>query len=172
MASPQSVRVAVRVRPLSNGEHSTSQRDVLQHPTANSVAVCGGGPGSSFTYDDDFPSHVAQSELFAATAAPLLPSFLAGFNVTLLAYGQTGSGKTWSTFGDINDEQLGGIVPRACKQIFAHVDAKGGAAVRLAYVQIYNEKVRQRLGAGSRSGTDARAPLPRADHGPVLSREQ
>lgn len=34
--------------------------------------------------------------LFNETAAPMIQSFLKGYNVTVIAYGQTGSGKTFT----------------------------------------------------------------------------
>ena len=47
-----------------------------------------------------------------------LKDVLTGYNGTILAYGPTGSGKTHSMFGVLDDSQLEGLIPRACKQIF------------------------------------------------------
>ncbi len=36
-----------------------------------------------------------------------------GYNGTIFSYGQTGSGKTFTMLGDIKNENLKGIIPRA-----------------------------------------------------------
>ena len=36
-----------------------------------------------------------------------------GYNSTIFSYGQTGSGKTYTMLGDLSDDYLSGIIPRA-----------------------------------------------------------
>jgi Cdc6-like AAA superfamily ATPase len=49
--------------------------------------------GQNFTFDHVFGMELSQNELYGRTAAPMLKSFLEGYNCTIMAYGQTGSGK-------------------------------------------------------------------------------
>jgi len=35
-----------------------------------------------------------------------------GYNGTIFAYGPTGSGKTYTMFGNVNDQNQKGIIPR------------------------------------------------------------
>ena len=72
-----------------------------------------------------------------------------GFNGTIMCYGQTGSGKTHSLLGSKDHP---GIVPRAVAALAAGF-ARGadGATftVSLSALEIYNERVRDLLGAGA-----------------------
>lgn len=73
---------------------------------------------------------------------------------SIFAYGQTGTGKTWSSAGkpgakrgDVPD--LRGVIPRACEAIFSHMDENSSPEitfkVRVSYLEIYNEKIRDLL---------------------------
>ena len=48
----------------------------------------------------------------------MINEILNGFNGTIFAYGQTGSGKTYSMYGQVENDKLKGIIPRAADQIF------------------------------------------------------
>lgn len=48
----------------------------------------------------------------------LVRSALDGFKVCIFSYGQTGSGKTHTMEGDINNDELKGMIPRAVDEIF------------------------------------------------------
>jgi Kinesin motor domain len=49
------------------------------------------GPSRMFTFDAVFGS--SSSDIFSATALPIVESVLEGYNGTIFAYGQTGSGR-------------------------------------------------------------------------------
>jgi kinesin family protein 4/21/27 len=118
------VRVGVRVRPLSNTELAADSRQVISYPGRDVISIGDGKGDKSFTFDHVFPAHMSQQELYESTAAPMLQSFLDGYNVTVLAYGQTGSGKTFtmgSECGASDDHQ--GLIPRFVEEIFARVAA-------------------------------------------------
>ena len=83
MAS-SSVKVGLRIRPLLSKERVGGiTTNILDGSSLNFK-------GQTFTYDHVFPSDLSQHELYTQTAAPMLKSFLEGYNVTLMAYGQTG----------------------------------------------------------------------------------
>jgi hypothetical protein len=58
--------------------------------------------GQTFTFDHVFGLEVSQVDLYTETAAPMLKSFLEGYNCTIMAYGQTGSGKYVCTIHGMN----------------------------------------------------------------------
>ena len=84
------VKVGVRIRPLNSKERH--QNSVLTNFDKESVLF----KGQSFTLDYVFGPELNQVQMYQSTAAPMLKSFLEGYNVTIMAYGQTGSGKTVS----------------------------------------------------------------------------
>lgn len=74
---------------------------------------------------------------------------LEGYNGTILAYGQTGTGKTYTMSGNPDSPQTKGIIPNTFAHIFGHI-ARGKEnqkfLVRVSYMEIYNEEVRDLLG--------------------------
>lgn len=96
------------------------------------------------------PLRASQHQLYEAIAAPLLPEFFDGYNCSILAYGQTGSGKTF-TMGSgalsFNDVAVG-IIPRVIRAIFDYTLNAGDkwrCTVRVSFVEVYNEQVRDLL---------------------------
>ena len=72
------VRVCVRVRPLTSKEIHQGGKDSLQ-VTPPSVKMA----QRQFTYDDVFYSGMGQEELYDNVSAPLLDSFIDGYNATV-----------------------------------------------------------------------------------------
>lgn len=66
---------------------------------------------------------------------------------TVMAYGQTGAGKTFTMTGHTDNYRLRGIIPRAISHIFQEIRLRPdlAVAVRVSYVQIYNEVMRDLL---------------------------
>lgn len=89
-----------------------------------------------FTMNGVFGDDATQKGVYDASASELVDRVLAGCNSTMLAYGQTGSGKTYTMLGGEKakaklDKELGeehGIIPRACKQLFAGI--KPGQSIK------------------------------------------
>jgi hypothetical protein len=131
------------------------------------------GAETTFTFDYSYWSHdrdslprdapfATQRVVFDDLGKDVLENAWAGYNVCLFAYGQTGSGKSYSMVGppDGAGEDDEGIVPRACREIFARfaaAEARGVTGrVEVTMIEIYNERVRDLLdadasGAGSSS---------------------
>lgn len=83
------------------------------------------------------------------TARPIVDKVLEGYNGTILAYGQTGTGKTYTMSGIPSSPQTKGIIPNTFAHIFGHIaKAKENQKflVRVSYMEIYNEEVRDLLG--------------------------
>jgi hypothetical protein len=92
MSAQTSVRVALRVRPLTVKETLENANECLLHVPHTSQVVIG-LPDSSqtqkaFTFDHVFSSETGQEDVYASAVEPLITEFLKGFNATILAYGQ------------------------------------------------------------------------------------
>ncbi len=97
-----------------------------------------------------FGSELSQDELYSETAAPMLKSFLEGYNVTIMAYGQTGSGKTY-TMGTTDVAEQGterlGLIPRFVSDLFENLESssseneKTSYKVKVSFLEIYGEDV-------------------------------
>jgi len=81
----------------------------------------------------------------------LIPNLLEGFNVTCFAYGMTGAGKTHTMIGQatsLDENQVhyasNGLCFLAVDAIFRHT-RRGGFTVKVSYLEIYNEQVRDLL---------------------------
>ena len=67
---------------------------------------------------------------------------LNGYNGTIFAYGATGTGKTHTMFGDIHDEKMKGVVPRAANAIFNYIsksESDVDFVVKCSMLEIYRE---------------------------------
>ncbi len=81
-----SVKVGIRVRPALAKEQTTGALQLNSAGEGNSGELQ--FKGQAFTFDYVFPPELSQYELYQHTAAPMLKSFMEGYNVTILAYGQ------------------------------------------------------------------------------------
>jgi hypothetical protein len=134
-----SIRVCVRVRPLSSREAADGAR-VAVRCSDRTVAVVDpvslqlyGGDSSAapapplrtFAFDAVLAPG-SQSDTYAVVGAPLLESALAGYNSALFAYGPTGTGKTHTMLGasgvlDPSTTPDLGVIPRLCGELFSRL---------------------------------------------------
>ncbi len=113
----------------------------------------------TYTFDHVFPPEATQESLFKTVAHPIVNEVLKGFNCTIFAYGQTGTGKTYTMEGLRNEYYDGdsenisltsdsGIIPRSIDQIFDTLEkSEVEYSVRVSFLEIYNEEIRDLLGA-------------------------
>ena len=96
-----------------------------------------------WAYDAAFGPHSTQAQIYASTAAPLVEAVFSGAaNATCFCYGATGAGKTFTMLGSPSQP---GVMVQALGDLFARVHGEPGAKVTLAYLEIYNENVRDLL---------------------------
>jgi len=111
-------------------------------------------PPKAFTFDAVYDDDSKQRDVYEETAYPLVESVMSGYNGTIFAYGQTGCGKTFTMEGKNHPPELQGIIPNTFRQIFDEIDSNSDEQkqflVRAAYIEIYNEEVRDLLGADSK----------------------
>ncbi|XP_073676339.1 kinesin-like protein KIF3A [Garra rufa] len=148
------VKVVVRCRPLNEKEK------VMGHKLAVSVDEIRGTitvnkhdmtsePPKTFTFDTVFGPDSKQLDVYNLTARPIIDSVLEGYNGTIFAYGQTGTGKTFTMEGVRAVPELRGIIPNSFAHVFGHIAKAEGDTrflVRVSYLEIYNEEVRDLLG--------------------------
>ena len=156
----ESVRVAVRCRPFSQHEKQRGCHKIIQvdkenfqisiiKPINPELGEVEEEP-KRFTFDAVFDEQSTQREVYDETAFSLIENVMAGYNGTIFAYGQTGCGKTYTMEGrpDPSDQQ--GIIPTAIHQVFDTIAANTVANKRFlvtaAYIEIYNEEIRDLLG--------------------------
>lgn len=132
--------------------------------------------GQTYTFDHVFGMELSQYELYAQTAAPMLKSFMEGYNCTIMAYGQTGSGKTFSMgTSDIahQDTENQGLISRFVTDLFGNLDTAQADGelisyqVKASYLEIYGEDVFDLLPADNfvRNGNGRVALHVREDEG-------
>lgn len=73
-----------------------------------------------------------------------------GFNATVFAYGTTGSGKTYTMTGT---ETQPGIMYKIVEEMFIRIlnDSEKSYDIRVSYVEIYNEVIRDLLVPNSKN---------------------
>ncbi|KFQ02262.1 Kinesin-like KIF9 [Leptosomus discolor] len=104
--------------------------------------------------------HTSQELAYETVAEKLVSEALVGYNGTIMCYGQTGAGKTYTMTGATAEYQHRGIIPRALQQVFraAARSVDPFVAVRISYLEIYNETLVDLLSAVTSPGPAA-APM-------------
>jgi len=144
------VKVCARFRPANKIErkHKADKYCVSFGTDGGSVRVHQVKQKKNFQFDYVFQPTSTQEEVFDCCAKPLVTQVMKGFNVTMFAYGQTGSGKTFTMEGT---DSLPGVIPRMVDDVFDRImngdelDENLEFLVRVSYVEIYNEKIRDLL---------------------------
>lgn len=145
------VRVCARFRPQNKLELKQQAVECVRLDAEAQAAAVDARQGAeplTFTFDQVFGPRASQREVYAATARPLVDAALQGYNCTCFVYGQTGTGKTFSMEGVPGDDEFAGIIPRVMADVFDgidHMQAELEFIVRVSYVEIYLEKIRDLL---------------------------
>ena len=149
----ESVKVAVRCRPLSSDETRDGRATIISiDPTRGEMSIRnpkteGSEPPKSFTFDYVYDWNSQQEKIYTDTAYPIVESVVEGYNGTIFAYGQTGTGKTFTMEGKDEPQALRGFIPRTFDQIFFGVEQHPDRQylVRVSFLEIYNEEIRDLL---------------------------
>eukprot|EP01060_Flectonema_neradi_P016104 TRINITY_DN226_c0_g4_i1.p1 TRINITY_DN226_c0_g4~~TRINITY_DN226_c0_g4_i1.p1 ORF type:complete len:976 (+),score=153.21 TRINITY_DN226_c0_g4_i1:43-2970(+) len=159
LSSSERLRAIVRVRPLIAREGKMKCLDVKDG--SNIVFKEG-----RYSFDRVYSENESQSAIYREAIAPIVESWVSGYNACVFAYGQTGSGKTFTMLGDNGGrktKQLDGIIPRVAEDVFKKIaseeaeftkcmKARGEVSsmsqyqVRVSYVEIHNDDVRDLIG--------------------------
>lgn len=184
--------VSVCVRPRQSADQGIWKLDKLsntitpteQHPTLarRGVSTSTDDDDAPGTYDFAFDKLVLPEErtesLYSSCVYPVVRAAMEGYNGTVFAYGQTGSGKTYTMTGTPEEP---GVIPCAVADVFAMIreDPAREFLLRVSYLEIYNETLRdllvepQESSSGARNGTSSLPSTPRgAARGPRIVEER
>ena len=123
----ESVKVVVRIRPLSKLEKERKDQNVLSTPNEQHVQLQFRGQSKMFRYTASIDEDILQDGVFEECGVQdLIDSALDGYSATVFAYGQTGSGKTYTMAGV--EDKLGnenwvsdkndGLIPRSVRYMW------------------------------------------------------
>uniref|UniRef100_H3BEY3 Kinesin-like protein KIF17 n=1 Tax=Latimeria chalumnae TaxID=7897 RepID=H3BEY3_LATCH len=155
--SSESVKVAVRCRPFSERERDLDCQQVVSVDCSRGQCFIH-KPGATeeppkhFTFDGAYHMEHSTELIYNEVAYPLVEGVTEGYNGTIFAYGQTGSGKSFTMQGVADPPSQIGIIPRAFEHIFESVQCAENTKflVRASYMEIYNEEIRDLLGADTK----------------------
>ncbi|KAK6464823.1 P-loop containing nucleoside triphosphate hydrolase protein [Scheffersomyces coipomensis] len=154
--------------------------DSTYHSQKNKTLNRSNSPGEeykSYYFDETIWSynrhddHYCDNKQFYQKTGPqLVDHVFQGYNVCLLAYGQTSSGKTYTMMGEPELEELG-LVPRIVRDIMRQrevlVSEKINCEVKMSYVEIYNEQVKDLLDVDNIGKSNSNKPKLRVREHPV-----
>ncbi|XP_058574807.1 kinesin-like protein KIF17 isoform X5 [Neofelis nebulosa] len=156
MAS-ESVKVVVRCRPMNQRERELNCQPVVTVDSARGQCFiqnpgAADEPPKQFTFDGAYHMDHFTEQIYNEIAYPLVEGVTEGYNGTIFAYGQTGSGKSFTMQGLPDPSSQRGIIPRAFEHVFESIQCAENTKflVRASYLEIYNEDVRDLLGADSK----------------------
>lgn len=151
--------VFVRLRPMGKKEKEAgsrccvkivNRRDVYltEFASENDYLRLNRLRGRHFTFDASFPDVATQQEVYSTTTSELVEAVLHGRNGSVFCYGATGAGKTYTMLGTVENP---GVMVLAIKDLFSKIRQRscdGNHEVRLSYLEVYNETVRDLLSPG------------------------
>jgi len=112
----------------------------------------------NFYFDKVFDESLSQEQIFKDSSLPNVESVIQGYNGTIFAYGQTGTGKTFTMEGEETPKDRG-ITPRSFDSIFHLIKSSSNNTnflIRISYLEIYNEEIRDLLSKNHKEGLDIR----------------
>ncbi|KAL7746526.1 hypothetical protein RI367_008176 [Sorochytrium milnesiophthora] len=156
-AGGESIKVTLRCRPFNKKEAEAGFTKVVNmDPSQGSITITNPkneADVKTFTFDAVFDERSEQVPVYDSTARQIVDAVLNGFNGTVFVYGQTGTGKTFSMQGVPDVPELRGIIPNAFNHIFNHIarTPQKQFLVRVSFLEIYNEEIRDLLVPGRKS---------------------
>ncbi|AMD21134.1 HEL147Wp [Eremothecium sinecaudum] len=127
------ISVAIRIKP---SESSTKDP---WYASSNKLIHTEYG---EFQFDHVYTKEVTNNEVYRDIGEPIVDKLIQGYNAIIFAYGMTGSGKTFTMSGS---KQEPGLIPLCVADIFERITATATSeksyAVKVSYLEIYNEKI-------------------------------
>lgn len=160
-----SIKVFVRVRPLTQGTGLTTDGDhslCLNVTSPNTIRLLSKPEPRTFIYDHVADMDTTQDAVFSSVAKNIVESCINGYNGTIFAYGQTGSGKTFTMLGpsDLDNftDELRGVIPRSFEYLFFLINREVERSqqsksflCKCSFIEIYNEQIYDLLDTASSS---------------------
>ncbi|KAF1775016.1 Kinesin-like protein [Phytophthora cactorum] len=137
----------------SDSEEEEGQRDAIERDLMLSVSTLdrhASGGGTSFRFDQVLSPGIDQAGVFRWVGSDVVDGALSGYNSCILAYGQTGAGKTFTMSGGGPRRRFEdrGLIARSLSRVFQRTqqDADHSYALRMSYLEIYNDRLIDLLG--------------------------
>ncbi|XP_067336732.1 kinesin-like protein KIF15 isoform X2 [Channa argus] len=160
-----SIKVFVRVRPLTQGTGLTTDGDqslCLTVTSPSTIRLLSKPEPRTFIYDHVADMNTSQDSVFSSVAKNIVESCMNGYNGTIFAYGQTGSGKTFTMLGpselDNFTDELRGVIPRSFEYLFFLINREVEKSsqsksflCKCSFIEIYNEQIYDLLDTASAS---------------------
>lgn len=154
------IKVCLRVRPLNSDEVAAGELScvIVERPVCDSLQLAYRGADyhldgeQSFSFDWVLSGDVQQERAYQLVGDRVVSGVVDGFHGCAFAYGQTGSGKSHTIFGRHGVDE--GLLPRIAAGLLRQLDDEGSEYIlKLSYLEIYNEKLRDLLKPARRSGS-------------------
>ena len=111
-----------------------------------------------FEFPKVFSKVTTNQEIYGYTTKNLLPGLFEGLNATIFCYGAAHSGKTFTIFGNNETQGVTGYV-LGDLQSMVESPENSGAVMKISYVEIYNEVIRDLLVADEKNVDIREDPL-------------
>jgi len=164
-ADHDSFRVYIRCRPLlgkekaspQSGPNSKPKRQDIVKLQDNVVFVLDpdghyGRRDRSYAFDRTFGGDTDNQTLYQRSIKDIVLKSLDGYNCTVFAYGMTGAGKTHTMLGNIYEPDETkwekGLCFLAVEDLFSKIEVmreNNNFKIKLSYMEIYNEQVKDLL---------------------------
>ncbi|KAM7280837.1 hypothetical protein ACFE04_007971 [Oxalis oulophora] len=159
LAATSRILVFVRLRPMAKKEKEAGSRCCVRIVNRKEIYLTEFASendylrlkrlrGRHFTFDASLPETTTQQEVYSTTTSELVEAVLQGRNGSVFCYGATGAGKTYTMLGTTESP---GVMVLAIKDLFTKIRQRscdGNHVVRLSYLEVYNETVRDLLSPG------------------------
>ena len=165
--------VAVRVRPLNEGEMRKQRKSIISVLDNRMVVVTAPNTAEQqndilrqnrsrekrYAFDHAFPPSTSTPDVYKKTTKFLIDGVVTGYNATVFAYGATGAGKTFTMLG--GGDMQPGIVYHTLRDLFTKIDSNISVSqsqslaskkertqsykVTCTFLEVYNEMIRDLL---------------------------
>jgi hypothetical protein len=152
------VKVAVRVRPINKSEQSENASSVIS-VSDNVVSITEpiSSTSKNFGFDYAFGIKTTNLDIYNSIGRDIVKNAVSGYNCSILAYGQTGSGKTFTMLNYVgqnasketlvSDRSISnnGLIPRIAEELLNIVSSNKSPnieyQIEVSFVEIYAEKI-------------------------------
>jgi centromeric protein E len=140
------IQVGIRCRPLIGRDAGQVRCFDTQSQSLTVNEAANVHERRPWLFDNVFDESATVHDIHERMTSEVVGSVMDGYHGTIFAYGQTGSGKTYTMVGD-RAQGVPGVMTLAVNQMFAHIksDSYRDYMVRVSYMEIYNERVRDLL---------------------------
>lgn len=156
----EGICVAIRMRGLNEREIKSGSTPIFKCLSNERVALLNEKDGhpierDTYQYDKVFDAKADTVNIYNHVGRNLVEGVVTGINATIFAYGQTSSGKTYTMLGAQGSQ---GVLELAATDLFRHIGATSTRdfIVRVSFVEIYNEVIRDLLSDAADSTVNIR----------------